>query len=116
MSMGQQLGSQTKPGATAGMTPSAGNMALPGQMPGRPPQNQLQQAMMPQGLGPVAPQPLAGVRSSTGQFKPGLSAPVAPQGGPGSITGLRLDAGTLGGIQNQQAARNIQRQSRGGGY
>ena len=117
MSMGQQLGTMPKPGAMAGMTPSAGNMALPGQQPGRPPQNQLQQAMAPKGIGPVAPQPLAGLRSSTGEFKPGLMAPAVPQGiGGGGVTGRTLDAATLSGIQGQQAARNAMRTSRGGGY
>ena len=59
MSMGQQLGSGAKSIATAGMTPSAGNMMLPGQMPGKTAMNQLQQSMMPQGaMGPVAPQPM----------------------------------------------------------
>jgi hypothetical protein len=115
MSMGQQLGSQTKPGQTAGMTPAAGNMMLSGQQPGRPPQNQLQQAMALKGPGPVAPQPLAGVRSSTGQFKAGLAAPVAPQGtgGLGSITGLTQNTQAQ---QAQMQQRNIMRQARGGGY
>jgi hypothetical protein len=83
MSMGQQLGSGTRPDVLAGMTPSAMNKALPGTQPGRPPQNQLQQAMAPKGIGPVAPQPIAGLQSSSGQFKAPVASPVAPQGGYG---------------------------------
>jgi hypothetical protein len=109
MSMGQQLGSMTKPGATAGMTPAAMNKALPGGQPGRPPQNQLQQAMAPKSLGPVAPQPLAGLQSSSGQFKAPIASPVAPMGG----TGLRQD---ITQQQAQMQQRNIARASRGGGY
>ena len=59
MSMGQQLGSGAKPGQTAGMTPTAMNQTLPGGQSGRPPANQLQQAMQPKGvMGPVAPGPM----------------------------------------------------------
>ena len=83
MSMGQQLGSATKPNVLAGMTPAAGNKALPGAQPGKPPANQLQQAMAPKGLGPVAPGPLAGLQSSSGQFKAPMASPVAPQAGYG---------------------------------
>jgi hypothetical protein len=112
MSMGQQLGSGTNPNVLAGMTPSAMNQALPGGQPGRPPQNQLQQAMQPKGIGPVAPQPLAGLQSSSGQFKAPLASPVAP-GGMGSITGLTQNT-TQQRAQMQQ--RNAARASRGGGY
>ena len=104
MSMGQQLGSGTRPDVLAGMTPAAGNKALPGGQLGKPPQNQLQQAMMPKGLGPVAPQPLAGLQSSSGQFKAPLASPVAPQGG----TGLRQD---IGAQQSQIQQRNVARTS-----
>jgi len=83
MSMGQQLGSGTRPDVLAGMTPAAGNKALPGGQPGRPPQNQLQQAMAPKGIGPVAPQPIAGLQSSSGQFKAPQASPMAPMGGYG---------------------------------
>ena len=76
MSMGQQLGSATKPDVLAGMTPAAGNKALPGGQPGKPPANQLQQAMMPTTAGgpqaPAAPPPLMGT------MRPGMG-PVAPQ-------------------------------------
>jgi hypothetical protein len=116
MSMGQQLGSQTNPNVLGGMTPAAGNKALPGAQPGRPPQNQLQQAMAPKGLGPVAPGPLAGLQSSSGQFKAPMASPVAPQGGTGgmgSITGLTQNTGAQQAIIQQ---RNQMRQARGGGY
>jgi hypothetical protein len=73
MSMGQQLGSMPKPGPAASM------------LPGKPAANQLQQAMMPQGsmMGPVAPGALSGLQSSSGQFRAGMQAPVAPQTGYG---------------------------------
>ena len=128
MSMGQQLGSQTKPNVLAGMTPAAGNKALPGAQPGKPPANQLQQAMAPKGPGPVAPQPLpqqniafenraANQRGNMGinqQAKPAMG-PVAPQGmgSQGSITGLTQNTQAQ---QAQMQQRNIMRQARGGGY
>jgi hypothetical protein len=136
MSMGQQLGSQTKPGITAGMTPAAGNKALPGQMPGKPPANQLQQALQPIGaqpgrpMGPVAPGAMPGgygaqfnqpagpqFESRPGAGLPGQNRPqpVAPQatGSIGSITGLTQNTQAQ---QAQMQQRNIMRQARGGGY
>jgi hypothetical protein len=137
MSMGQQLGSATKPNVLAGMTPAAGNKALPGAQPGKPPANQLQQALQPVGaqpgrpMGPVAPGPLPGgygaqfdqpagpqFESQPGAGLPAQNRPqpVAPQsgtGGMGSITGLTQNT-TQQRAQIQQ--RNQMRQARGGGY
>jgi len=91
MSMGQQLGA--KPDVLAGMTPAAGNKALPGTQPGKPPANQLQQAMMPKGAGPVAPQQMMPqfenraqnqrANLGIGQQATAMMGPVAPQGGYG---------------------------------
>lgn len=126
-----------KTGQTAGMTPAAGNKMLPGAQPGKPPANQLQQAMAPTtaggpqapgappplmgtmrpGQGPVAPQPLPQQniafenRAQNQGFntKPTMG-PVAPMN---TGTGLRQDTTAQ---QAQMQQRNIMRQARGGGY
>ena len=140
MSMGQQLGSQTKPNVLAGMTPAAGNKALPGAQPGKPPANQLQQAMMPTtaggppapgappplmgtmrpGMGPVAPQPLPQQniafenRAQTQRGNMGINQQAKPAMGPvapmNTGTGLRQDT-TAQMAQIQQ--RNTARRSMG---
>jgi len=110
MSMGQQLGSGTKPGATAGMTPSAMNQALPGTQPGKPPANQLQRAMAPTtAVGPVAP---SAPSPLMGTMRPGMG-PVAPGAMPQqniAYENRALNQQTGQTQANQQSARLGQKQ------